>query len=200
MTQGQEFIIFYDGYLDLSANVFIGYVVLCPIWPLNEMFISLLKHLTTKASVLFSKSAAMAHDSQTCRNMEMTRERISFTFDPRNKLLSIQTGFSFVTEQRLVQSLREPPAEVFEPCFGTQLLPFNVIFVLMPLVLFDIILVLSPLISILYIVQICRDFQLEVKVPVLPQLEHLCHRKNAVMVKFLPPVLFYHGRPVREKC
>ena len=28
--------------------------------------------------------------------MEMTRERISFTFDPRDMLLSLQMGFSFV--------------------------------------------------------------------------------------------------------
>ena len=29
-------------------------------------------------------------------NMEMTRERISFTFDPRDMLLSLKTGFSFI--------------------------------------------------------------------------------------------------------
>ena len=29
-------------------------------------------------------------------NMEMTRERISFTVDPRDTLLSLQMGFSFV--------------------------------------------------------------------------------------------------------
>ena len=28
--------------------------------------------------------------------MEITRERISFTFDPRDMLLSLQMGFSFV--------------------------------------------------------------------------------------------------------
>ena len=28
--------------------------------------------------------------------MEMTRERISFIFDPRHMLLSLQTGFGFV--------------------------------------------------------------------------------------------------------
>ena len=28
--------------------------------------------------------------------MEMTRERISFTFNPRDMLLSLQMGFSFV--------------------------------------------------------------------------------------------------------
>ena len=29
-------------------------------------------------------------------NMEMTRECISFTFDPRDMLVNLQTGFSFV--------------------------------------------------------------------------------------------------------
>ena len=44
----------------------------------------------------FSNSAVKVHDSQAYRNMEMTRERISFTFDPRDTLLSLQMGFSFV--------------------------------------------------------------------------------------------------------
>ena len=35
-------------------------------------------------------------DLKLYRNMEMTRERISFTFDPRDMLLSLQMGFSFV--------------------------------------------------------------------------------------------------------
>ena len=30
------------------------------------------------------------------RNMDMTRERISFTFDPRDMLLFVHIGFSFV--------------------------------------------------------------------------------------------------------
>ena len=38
----------------------------------------------------------MVYDPQAYRNMEMTREHISFTFDPRNMLLSLQIGFSFV--------------------------------------------------------------------------------------------------------
>ena len=46
--------------------------------------------------MLFSNSAVNVHDSQAYRNMDMTWERISFTFDPKDILLSIQTGFSFV--------------------------------------------------------------------------------------------------------
>ena len=36
------------------------------------------------------------HDTQAYKNMEMTRERISFTFDLRDMSLSFQNGFSFV--------------------------------------------------------------------------------------------------------
>ena len=60
------------------------------------MFNSLRQHLISKACVLFSNSAVKVHDSQAYRNMEMTRERISFIFDPRDMLLSLQMGFSFV--------------------------------------------------------------------------------------------------------
>ena len=42
----------------------------------------------------FSNSTVKAHDSQEYRNMEMNR--ISFTFDPRDMLLPLQIGFSFV--------------------------------------------------------------------------------------------------------
>ena len=51
-------------------------------WSLYEMFNSLI----SKACVLFSNSAVKVHHSQAYRNMEMTRERISFTFDPRDML------------------------------------------------------------------------------------------------------------------
>ena len=63
-------------------------------WPLYEIktFGSI---SSQKASVLFSNSAVKAHDSQAYRNMEMPRERIIFTFDPRDMLLSLQIGFSF---------------------------------------------------------------------------------------------------------
>ena len=65
-------------------------------WSLYEMFNSLRWHLISKACVLFSNTAVKVHDSQAYRNMEMSRERISFTFDPRDMLLSLQMGFSFV--------------------------------------------------------------------------------------------------------
>ena len=45
---------------------------------------------------MFSNSPVMVHDSQAYRNMEMTRECISLTFDPRDTFLTLQMGFSFV--------------------------------------------------------------------------------------------------------
>ena len=52
--------------------------------------------LSQKPEFFLSNSAVKVNDSQAYRNMEMTRERISFTFDPRDTLLSFQMGFSFV--------------------------------------------------------------------------------------------------------
>ena len=63
---------------------------------LYEMFNSLRWHLISKACVLFSYSAVKVHDSQAYRNLEMTREHIRFTFGPRDMLLSLRMGFSFV--------------------------------------------------------------------------------------------------------
>ena len=65
-------------------------------WYLYEKFNSLRNHLISKACGLFSNYAVNVQDSKVYRNMEMTRERISFTFDPRDMLLSLQIGFSFV--------------------------------------------------------------------------------------------------------
>ena len=50
-----------------------------------------------KACVLFFNSAVNDNDSQANKNMEMARERTSFTFDPRDMILSLQMGFSFET-------------------------------------------------------------------------------------------------------
>ena len=60
------------------------------------------------------------HDSQAYRNMEMTRGRISFTFDPTDMLLSLRMGFSFVIAavacailERI--SFLEPASETITP-------------------------------------------------------------------------------------
>ena len=77
--------------------------------------------LVRKACVLFSNSAVKVHDSQAYRNVGMTRERIISTFNPRNMLLSLAFGFSFVRAaaacsipERSFGS--EPSSTVFEAC------------------------------------------------------------------------------------
>ena len=52
--------------------------------------------ISSQKPAFFSLTLQSLHDSQAYRNMEMARERISFTFDPRDMLLSLQIGFSFV--------------------------------------------------------------------------------------------------------
>ena len=48
------------------------------------------------AYILLWSSAVRVHDSQACRKMDVTRERISCILELREILLSIQTGFSLV--------------------------------------------------------------------------------------------------------
>ena len=65
---------------------------------LYEMFNSLRQHLISFFYLtLQSRSMIRRHtEIQAYRNMDMTRERISFTFHPTDMLLSLQVGFSFV--------------------------------------------------------------------------------------------------------
>ena len=96
--------------------------------------------------------------------MEMTRERISFTFDPKDMLLSLQMGFSFVRAALACAILErtyglEPSSETTAPRYlklvtVPNFCPFTFISLWMPLALFVISLVFSALISILYLVQI----------------------------------------------
>ena len=60
------------------------------IWFFHEMFSNLRWHLISKDLTLFSNSVVKVHDSEAYRNMDMTRERITFIFDSRD------IGFSFV--------------------------------------------------------------------------------------------------------
>ena len=50
----------------------------------------------SEVCVVFSSFAGKVHDSQAYRNIDMTTERISLIFDPRDMLLSIHIGFSFI--------------------------------------------------------------------------------------------------------
>ncbi len=60
------------------------------------------------------------HDSQACRKMDVTRERISCISEPKEILLSIQTGFSLVNAAVACAILEgisglEPSSAITEP-------------------------------------------------------------------------------------
>ena len=95
----------------------------------------------------------MVYDPQAYRNMEMTREHISFTFDPRDMLLSLQIGFSFVRAAVACAILKRISG--LKPSSETTALRYLKLLALrMPLMLFVISLVYSVLIPILYLVQV----------------------------------------------
>ena len=119
-----------------------------------------IKCLISFSSISF---VVKVHGSQAYRNMEITREHISFTFDPRDVMLSPQNGFSFVRAavacailenlwflSRLLRQL----FQVFKACYRSQLLSF---YFDLPLDDTDTVclnLVFPALISILYLVQV----------------------------------------------
>ena len=94
----------------------------------------------------------------------MTRECISFTFDPRDMLLSLQIGFNFVRVAVACAILEkifgfQPSSETtalryLKLVIITSFCHFTLISLWMPLALFVISLVFSALISILYLVQV----------------------------------------------
>ena len=117
--------------------------------------------ISSQKPVFFSltlQSRSMIH-----RHIEMTREPISFTFDPRDMLLSLQMGFSFVRAAVACAILErtsdlEPSSETTAPRYlklvtVPNFCLFTFISLWMPLALLVISLVFSALISILYIVQ-----------------------------------------------
>ena len=66
------------------------------IWSLYVVFNSLRVASHLKGLYIYTISADKVHYSQAYRNMEMTRKRISFAFDPKDMFLSLHIGFSFV--------------------------------------------------------------------------------------------------------
>ena len=170
-------------------------------WSLYEMFNSLRKHLISKACVLFSNSAAKVHDSQAYRNMEMTRERISFTFDPRDMLLSLQMGFGFVRAAAACAILErtsglEPSSETTAPRYlklvtVPNFCPFTFISLWMPLALFVISLVFSALISILYLVQVLSRLSTRASSSCSSSARASVSSANRRLVIFLPPMLTF---------
>ena len=100
------------------------------------------------ACILLWSSAVRVHDSQACRKMDVTRERISCILELREILLSIQTGSSLVYAAAVCAILEsisglEPSSVITEPRYWklvtvSSFSPFILIVVLIPLVLFDI--------------------------------------------------------------
>ena len=101
----------------------------------------------------FGLSAVRVHDSQACRKMDVTRERISRIFELGEILMSFQTGFNLVNIDVVCAILEcisglERSSVIAEPRYlklvtVSSFRPFTLISVLMPLVLFVISLVLS---------------------------------------------------------
>ena len=118
---------------------------------LYEMFNSL-RYISSQRPVFFSNSAVKVRDSQ-------ARECISFTFDPRDTLLSLQPGFRFVSAAVACAVLErisglELSSQTTAPRYLKLITvpdfrPFTFISLWMPLALFVISLVFSALISIL---------------------------------------------------
>ena len=147
----------------------------------------------------------------------MTRERISFTFDPRDMLLSLQMGFSFVTAAVACAILErtsglEPSSETTAPRYlklvtVPNFCPFTFISLWMPLALFVISLVFSALISILYLVQVLSILSTRASSSCSSSARASMSSANRRLVIFLPPMLTsHHVLPghqtwsVREKC
>ena len=97
--QGQDFVIFSYGCFDRSATILIDDIVI-------DMFGSI---SSQRPASFFSSSAVKVQDSKTDRNMDMPWERINFTFDPRDMLLSLHIDFRFVTAAVGCAVFEKPP-------------------------------------------------------------------------------------------
>ena len=134
----------------------------------------------------------------------MTKERISFTFDPRDMLLSLQMGFSFVRAAVACAILErtsglEPSSETTAPRYLKLVTVPN----FCPFTFISLWHCLSSVWSSLHwspsytLCRFCRDFLLELLAPALPQLEHLCHRQteigNISATYANLPIMFFQG-------
>ena len=150
-----------SSYFPMAAWIFLRTSSLVT-WSLYEMFSNL--HLISKACVLISSSAVKFHYSQAYRNMDMTRECISFTFDPRDMMLYLHIGFSFVRAAVACAILErtsgfERSSQMIAPRYlkfvtVQNLSDLILISFWIPLALFVISIVFSALISISYRVQV----------------------------------------------
>ena len=136
----------------------------------------------------------------------MTWERISFTLDQRDKLLSFQMGFSFIRAAVACSILvrvfgLEPSSETTAPRYlklvtVPSFRPCTFISLWMPMALFVISLVFSALISILYLVQVLSRLSFTASTA-CSQLEHLYHRQTAdqnISAAFAElPIMFFQS-------
>ena len=111
----------------------------------------------------------------------MTRECISFTFDPRDMLLSLQMEpSSETTAPRYLKLVTVP-----------NFCPFTCIFLWMPFALFVISLVFSALISILYLVQVLSRLSTRASSSCSSSARASMSSASRRLVIFLPPMLTF---------
>ena len=129
--------------------------------------------------------------------MEMTRERISFTFDPKDMFLTLQMGFNFVRAAVAcaIPGL-EPSSETTAPRYlklvtVRSFFPFIFISLWMSLVLFVISLIFSALISILYLVQVLSRLATRAFGSCSYSARASMSSANRRLVIFLPPMLTF---------
>ena len=131
----------------------------------------------------------------------MTRVRISFTFDSRDMLLSLQMGLSFVRAAVACAILErtsglEPSSETIAPRYLKHVTvpnccPFTFISLWMPLALFVISLVFSALISVLYLVQVLSRLSTRASSSCSSSARASMSSANRRLVIFLPPMLTF---------
>ena len=122
--------------------------------------------------------------------MEITRERISLTFDPREMLLSLQMGFNFVTAavasaipERI--SGMEPSSETTAPrSLKRVTVPSFCPFTFISLSgchwhCLSSVWTSRHLSRSYTLCRFCQHFLLGLLAPVLPQLDHQCYRQTA---------------------
>ena len=133
--------------------------------------------------------------------MEMTRERISFIFDPRDMLSSLQMGFSFVRAALACAILErtsglEPSSETTAPRYlklvtVPSVCSLTFIIFWIPFALFVINLVFSALISILYLVQVSSIRSTRASYPCFSSARTSMPSANRRLVMFLPPMITF---------
>ena len=165
-------------------------------WSLYEMFNSLRLHAISKVCILFPDSAVEVHDSQVYRNMEMARERISFTFDQSNMLLHCvcisPDGLHFVRAAVASANLeRISGLEYLKLVTVPSFCHFTFISLWMSLALFVISLVFSALISILYLVQVLTRRSTRASSSFSSLAKASISSVNRRLVIFLPPMLTF---------